>query len=58
MTFDFKSNHLSKHGKPSLQDYAIALHETLAFLILAWNRINNLKYCKILKYKISRHNQT
>lgn len=36
----------NKHNKPSLHDYAVSLDEILAFLILACNRITNLKYCK------------
>lgn len=52
MASDHKSNHLNMHGKPSPHDYVISLHEILAFLILACNRISNLKYCKILQYKI------
>lgn len=31
--------------RPLLHDYAVSLDEILAFLILACNRINNLKYC-------------
>lgn len=48
MASDHKSNHLNSDRNPSPHDYVISLHDMLAFLILACNRISNLEYCKIL----------